>query len=533
MSDGARAEASSEAGGADLGSAPALGRRRASVFVASIFVAGLCSLVYELLIGTTSAYFLGDSIKQFSITIGLYMAAMGMGSFVSRLINGSVMAWFVGVELALGIIGGLSVPLLYLVYAYTDLYGVFVTILISLVGLLTGLEIPLIARALKDHFTLEVNLSNVLSLDYFGALAATLLFPFVLLPELGTFRSALAVGLLNLLVAFLVVQAFPERMSRKARSGFQMALALSCVGLIGGLIFAEHLLKPWHDALYEDRVALVKQTPYQKIVVTRNKHDTRLFLNGHLQFAATDEYRYHEALVHPVMSAAGTPANVLMLGGGDGLAVREVLKHPGVESVVLVDLDPAITELARAHPLFTQLNLKSLDDPRVEVRNEDAFAFLDQTDRRFDAIIADLPDPNNASLARLYSREFYRLLSGRLSAKGVLVTQATSPYFAKEAFWCVVETMGAAGLTVRPYHVQVPSFGGDWGFVLAGQGLDAPRQLEPTRLAVSVPTRFLETEMIPHLFYFPPDIRADHIQHSTLDRPQVLSYYLNGWKRWN
>lgn len=512
---------------------PALGRRRAAVFVASIFVAGLCSLVYELLIGTTSAYFLGDSIKQFSITIGLYMAAMGMGSFVSRLIKGEVMSWFIAVELALGLVGGLSVPLLYLAYAYTDMYGVIVTVMISVVGLLTGLEIPLIARALKDHFTLEVNLSNVLSLDYFGALAATLLFPFILLPELGTFRSALAIGLLNLLVAALVVRAFPDRIERKARGRYQMALALCSVGLVAALVFAEQLLKPWHDALYEDRVALVRQTPYQKIVVTRSKDDTRLFLNGHLQFSATDEHRYHEALVHVVMGATEAPKHVLLLGGGDGLAVREILKHDAVETITLVDLDPAITELASRHPLFTRLNQDSLKHPKVEVRNEDAFRFLDDTERRFDAIIADLPDPNNAALARLYSREFYRLLGSRLSPHGALVTQATSPYFAKEAFWCVVSTMQAAGLTARPYHVQVPSFGGDWGFVLAASDPMAPARLQPNLISVSVPTRFLETEMVPHLFYFPPDVRAEGIEHSTLDRPQVLSYYLSGWKRWN
>lgn len=507
-----------------------LGRRRASVFIVSIFVAGLCSLVYELLIGTTSAYFLGDSIKQFSLTIGLYMAAMGIGSFFSRLIKGATMSWFVGVELALGVIGGLSVPILYLAYAYTSLYEVIVTLLLVAVGVLTGLEIPLIARALKDHFTLEVNLSNVLSLDYLGALAATLLFPFVLLPELGTFRSALAVGLLNLLVAFLVVRAFPERLSPRSRGRYQSALILSGVGLIAGLIFAESLLKPWHDALYEDRVALVRQTPYQKIVVTRSRDDTRLFLNGHLQFSAADEYRYHEALVHPVMSAVERPRRVLMLGGGDGLAAREVLKHDAVVSLILVDLDPAITELASEHPLFRGLNKHSLDDPRVEVRNEDAFAFLDQTEHEFDVVIADLPDPNNASLARLYSREFYRLLSKRIAKGGALVTQATSPYFAKEAFWCVTETVAAAGMSVAPYHVQVPSFGGDWGFVLAAP---KPRQISPLDISVTVPTRFLEDEMIPHLFYFPPDVRSDDIRHSTLDQPQVLSYYLQGWKRWN
>lgn len=510
--------------------APAPAHRDSSVLIVAIFIAGLCSIVYELLIGSVSSYFLGDSIKQFSLTIGLYMAAMGAGAFLSRLIQREELARFISLEIVLGLLGGLCVPLLYACYAIApDAYPLAMIGLILLIGLLIGFEIPLLTRLLERYYTLKVNISNVLGVDYLGALTATLLFPFVLLPFLGTFRSSLLFGIVNMGIGFLMLHHFGPRLARGQRRRQWTGLLAACGTLVTCMVFAAPLARIWSQSLYEDRILFEAQTPYQKIVLTRYRGDVRLFLNGNLQFSSRDEYRYHEALVHLPLAAQGKPERILVLGGGDGLAVREILKHGAVRSIVLVDLDPAMTNLARTNPLLRELNGDSLDDPRVAVVNADGMRYLDEETGTFDVIIADLPDPNNASLARLYSREFYKLVRRHLRPGGVFVTQSTSPYYARDAFWCIHESMRAAGFTeVTAYHAYLPSFG-DWGFNL---GTDRP--VEAASLAPSVETRFLSAETLPALFVFPADTaRPDPpVKVSSLDRPEILPYYLEGWRYW-
>lgn len=503
-----------------------LDRRKLSVLVVATFVAGLCSIVYELLIGTVSSYFLGDSVLQFSITIGLFMAAMGMGSFLSRHLGADVLSRFVAVEIALGLLGGLSAPALYAAYAFTDLYYPAMVVFIVAIGVLTGLEIPMLVLVMRRVFTLEVNLSNILSLDYFGALAATLLFPFVLLPMLGTFRSAMVVGAINVAVALLVLRTFRAEIAAAQRRRQGACATLGLAVLIAGFCFAPQLLKPWHDAVYDDLVLFMRQTQYQKIVLTRGRGDVRLYLNENLQFSSIDEYRYHEALVHPALATAPHRASVLLLGGGDGLAVREILKYPDVAQVTVVDIDPEMTRLGLELPLLRRFNLDSLHDPRVRIVNTDAFLFLDQEVALYDVILADLPDPSNVALARLYSREFYEMMGQRLARTGIFVTQATSPFFAQQAFWCIHDTLRAADFQTWPYHTYVPSFG-DWGFVMAARVRFAPAQAE-----VTVPARFLDRDTLSRMFVFERDIRAGDGHVSTLDSPLVLGDYLEGWKQW-
>jgi spermidine synthase len=504
-----------------------LSNKRVVVF--SVFVAGLCSLVYELLISTTASYFLGDSVQQFSVTIGLYLASMGLGSYLSRFIKTKLLRSFVATELLLGVVGGLAVPLLYLTYAYGAVFWPVVVGLIVIIGALTGLEIPLLTRVMDDEEALDVNLANILSFDYLGALLATLAFPFVLLPVLGTFRASLTLGLFNLLVGVVNLGWFTDRLDRRARrQGY--ALTAGAVLLLGGLLAASGpLMDRWSDRVYEDRVVYREQTAYQKIVMTRWQEDLRLFLDGNLQFSSLDEPRYHEPLVHVPMTQVRAPRRVLVLGGGDGLAARELLKYGGVERITIVDLDPRMFEVARTHPALTRLNERSLHSPRVRTVGQDAFVFLDSTDTQYDLVVADLPDPNNVSLARLYSRTFYGLVRSHLAPGGAFVTQATSPYFAREAFWTIRATVAAGGFShVYPYHVNVPSFG-EWGFVLA-----AERPLAPEAAAPRVPTRYLNDAVVPGLFRFPKDLRPPgDVPPSTLDRPRVLEAYLDGWRYWN
>lgn len=500
-----------------------------NVIIFSVFVAGLCSLVYELLISTTASYFLGDSVQQFSVTIGLYLASMGLGSYVSRFIKTKLLRSFVSVEILLGVVGGLAVPILYVAYAYGAVFWPVVVGLIVLIGALTGLEIPLLTRIMDREETLDVNLANILSFDYLGALLATLAFPFILLPVLGTFRASLTLGLFNLVIGGVNLWWFNDLLDRRSQwQGY--AFSAGAALLLGGLLAGSGpLLDQWSDDVYEDRIVYREQTPYQKIVMTRWRDDLRLFLDGNLQFSSLDEPRYHESLVHVPMSQVHSPQRVLVLGGGDGLTVREILKYSSVDQVTVVDLDPKMFEIGRTHPALTRLNDRSLHSPRVRTVARDAFVFLEETSQSYDVILADLPDPNNTSLARLYSRTFYGLARSRLASGGVFATQATSPYFARAAFWTIHSTIGAAEFRhVYPYHVNVPSFG-EWGFVLA-----AVRPLHPTSAALPPNTRYLNERILPGLFQFPDDLQApDGVQPSTLDRPRVLDAYLDGWQYWN
>lgn len=500
------------------------------VLFITIFVVGLCTIVYELLIGTISSYLLGDSVKQFSITIGLSMTAMGIGTLWSRALRQNLIRWFVSVEIVLGLLGGLSVPLLFVAYSSLSepAYYVVMLSLIMAIGTLIGLEIPLLARIMEKHYSLRTNISNILALDYFGALAATLLFPFVLLPFFGLFKSSLIIGILNLLVGLFNFWCFRDLMDLRHAPKIKFAVYATMGLLIGLLIGSQSLMQAWESRVYEDRIIFSRQSQYQKIILTKNKRDLRLYLDGSLQFSSIDEYRYHEALVHVPLAAMPHPENVLILGGGDGLAARDLLKYPEIKNITLVDLDPEVTRLASTHYMMLELNNKSLLDPRVKVINADAFQFLEQTEEYFDVIISDLPDPKNASLARLYSREFFTLVRSRLSRQGIFVTQATSPFFAKNAFWCVNTTVESSGFKhVTPYHAYIPSFG-DWGFVIASSV-----RHHPETWTFKAPTRFLDQKMLSTLFSFSKDLETEPVRVSTLNRPAVLEYYLKGWKYWN
>ena len=501
--------------------APDAGERRA--LVASVFVVGLCSIVYELLVSTTSSYFLGDSIRQFSLTIGVYLAGMGLGSYLVRFLRGEAVGLFVRAELALGLVGGLSVPLLYGYFAAVGYAGFQAVMLatVATVGTLTGLEIPLLTRLLAPHFRGEEALSNVLTLDYVGALAATLLFPFVLLPLVGVFQSSLAFGAVNVAVAIYAALRLGRGERRLAIAG---AALLALLGAGFGL--SAKLLAAWRDALFRDPIVYTEQTPYQSLTMTRRGDDTRLYIDRVIQWSATDEYRYHESLVHPTLSSVHAPRRVLVLGGGEGLAVREVLRHESVDSVTVVDIDPAVFRLARTQPQLLRLNERALFDPRVRTVARDAFVFLREVTTPYDAIVVDLPDPSTDAVARLYSVEFFRLCRRALRAGGGLATQATGPFHTRRAFWSIGATLREAGFgESRPYHAYVASFG-EWGFWMSPGELGGPRD-------VDFPTRYYTPGQFAHDTHFPADIGPVAVEPNGLDRPVLLDYYLDDWRRWS
>ncbi len=501
-------------------------RHEKIILILSVFVAGLCSIIYELLISTASSYFLGDSVKHFSITIGTYMASMGAGSFLSRSMHRGLFSRFIFVELLLGLAGGLCVPYLYFAFAYLPWYSFHMILSIVVIGVLTGFEVPLLTRIMERYYTLKVNLSNVLTLDYLGALVATLLFPFLLLPFLGTFQTSLAFGIANVLLGGVNLWVFRHSISLRARRWLGWSTGIALLLLTGGLITSGQWLEGWSSAMYEDRVVYTERSSYQKLVLTRNKDDVRLYLNGNLQFSSLDEHRYHEALVHIPMSQLDQVRDVLVLGGGDGLAARQLLKYSDPPSITIVDLDPAVFNLARKNPYLRELNKGSLESRHVKTVAGDAFQYLKDTDRSFDLIIADLPDPNNAGLARLYSKTFYLMAYNRLRENGVFVTQATSPYHATKAFWCIVRTLQNTPMEATlPYHYPIPSFG-EWGFAMARKN-----GLLSKRVDIPVPTRSLTPEIAHKTFLFEKDLLPpSRVTINTLDQPKVLEYYLEGWQ---
>ena len=455
------------------------------------------------------------------------MATMGVGSYLSRLVDdNNVLHFFIAAEIALGLTGGLSVPLLYFFFAYFDYFQFTVLCLTAIVGLLIGLEIPLLSRLMSPYFVLKDNLSNVLSVDYLGALIATLLFPFLLLPLFGLFKTSLFFGLVNMSIGFSVLWFFSRSLKIERRAVLYFYSFSALAVLVTAFLLSQTLLRMWTSDMYDDRVVYAEETPYQQIVLTKSRDDVRFFLNGNLQFSSSDEYRYHESLVHlPMLNCQCR--NILLLGGGDGLAVKELLKYDGIESMTLVDLDPAVTTLAKTNPHVKSLNEAALENERLTVLNEDGFVYLNETNRRFDLIIIDLPDPNNTSLSRFYSREFYLLIKSRLTENGSFVTQATSPFYAPKAFWSIKKTIDASGyFDVLPYHTHIPSFG-EWGFILASS---SRIHLDPTGLPTE--TKYIDEYAIKRMLYFEKDLRASDVEISTLDSPNVLHYYLKGWENW-
>ncbi|HEX6279964.1 MAG TPA: hypothetical protein VFZ49_08105, partial [Pyrinomonadaceae bacterium] len=317
----------------------------------NVVIIATCGLIYELLAATVSSYVLGDSVTQFSLIIGIYLSAMGLGSYLSRFIDKNVAEKFIDIELAVAIIGGFSAPLLFLTFAYVSYFGVILYTMVFAIGTLVGLEIPLLMRILKDELDFKELVSRVLALDYVGALVASLLFPIFLVPKLGLNRTSLLFGILNAAVGIWATWLLEPLIKNRTLMILRVKGAVVVLVLAIAFIKADSLTTLAEDGLFVDNIVYAKSSPYQRIIITKGKTGHALFLNGNLQFNSFDEYRYHEALVHPAFAAFdGEPKRVLVLGGGDGLALREILKYKSVEAVQLVDLDPMMTGLSKAFP---------------------------------------------------------------------------------------------------------------------------------------------------------------------------------------
>ncbi len=497
----------------------------------------ICGILYELLISTITSYFQGSSILHFSIVIGLFLSFMGVGSFISKYIQEDLPAWFVRFEIVLSLVGGFSAFLLYFAFSMTSYFYGFAFVIIAILGAMIGIEVPILTRIVSQYENVKDALANVLSFDYLGSLIASVAFPLLLLPMLGTMRTAFLIGIINLSVAVLNTYLFKKELKR-FKQFLIGELVLGAV-LIAGFIYSFQINAFYEGYLYRDEVMLSEQSKYQNIVVTRWNKDLRLFINGNLQFSSMDEYRYHEPLVHVPMNLTTHREKGLILGGVDGLAVRELLKYEDIGKIDLVDLDPEITDLGKSHPVFTRLNEKSLSDEKVKIFNQDAYKFIEKSNEIYNVILIDLPDPSNESLGKLYSKEFYGLIKKVLAADGVVVTQSTSPYFAPDAFWCIHNTMDTVFERTIPYQTYVPTFG-QWGFNVAvnDQGR-FPNSAPPADVVMNIlkenltkedlTLKYMNPEMLPSMFVFGGDRKERITEINKLQNQILINLYEKNW----
>lgn len=503
-------------------------RRERAVLLTVVLVIAVCALTYELVVATLSSYLLGDSVTQFSFTIGFFLFAMGVGSLLSRRIKHAELRWFIIVELLVALSGGTSAVLLYAVFATASIYYHPVMIAVSLaIGICVGLEIPLLTRIVANRSELSDALADVLSVDYLGALVASLAFPVVLLPLLGVTTTAFLMGLFNVLVASICLYIFRHRLRRKWQRRLGALAGAVSLLMLAGVATSMNIVRLFEQRLYVDPIIYDTQSPYQRVILTSTGSDVRMYIDGNLQFSTLDEHRYHEMLVHPAMSMARSHERILVLGGGDGLVARQLLKYDSVQEIIIVDLDLAITQLARENSLLRRINDNALNDPRVSIINDDAFRYVQESETVFPVVIIDLPDPNNESLSKLYSREFYTLLMKRLSPDGVMITQATSPYFARRSYWTIAHTIESAGFHILPLRAYIPTFG-EWGFVIG-----TPKR-PPQPAVPDVPDlRYITPDVLTAAQLFDPDTDRVQTEVNTLDHPVLPRTYEQDWQLWD
>ncbi len=497
-------------------------KKKQLLLLFSVFVIATCGLIYELIAGTLASYLLGDSVTQFSTIIGVYLFSMGIGSYISKFIHNNLISWFIQIEILVGVIGGISSTILFFSFEHVSGFHIILYSLISLTGILVGLEIPILMRILKDKLDFSELVSKVFTFDYIGALLASLLFPLVMVPYLGLLKTSYFFGLLNVIVA--VILCFQLEKGEKYISFLKAQAILVSFLLLIGFVMSDQIQSFAETMAYNENIIFSKSSPYQRIILTREKNNTKLYLNSNLQFSSLDEYRYHEALVHPGLSRIANPNKVLILGGGDGLAVREVLKYPQVNKITLVDLDSSVTSLFKNTEFLSELNKGSLQNGKLDLINADAFTWIKQNEEKFDFIIIDFPDPSNFSIGKLYTNTFYKQVKRILNTNGAIVVQSTSPYVARKSFWCVNNTLESVGFQTQPYHLYVPSFG-EWGYVMAFE--------KPITITNALPKdlRFYDALQFEEMKKFPKDMQKLNTEINKLNNQILIHYFEDEWAK--
>jgi len=548
--------------------------QRSLLLGVAMFTMGGCGLAYEYTLSKIASDLLGNSMQQWAIIIALMLFFMGVGADLQQYIKDKkLISYLIYSQLILAVLGGFGT--IAILFSFSLFPAHFVLIqysLICVIGLMIGFEIPLLTR-INQFYSKDVksNIARILKMDYIGALCGALFWVFLLTRHFTIVETGFIIGAITLITTILCLLLFQSKIQHV--KSLWVICGLVLVSLAGGFSQAKDWTHHAEQYLYRDRIIFSETTKYQHIVITESPSKTvACYINGHLQFNSSDEYIYHENLVHPAMHIAPRAKNILILGGGDGLAAREILKYDQVESITLVDLDPAMTALAQKNEHFIHMNGDSLRhakltklknnalitaaeqtiyvpnqnslDPtqndrvaEVSILNIDAAKFVAQAPGKYDVIIIDFPDPNAIELSKLYSQHFYGLLRKKLAADGIFVQQSTSPTHAKEAYLCIGRTMESAGLAVLPYHDNVPSFG-EWGWWIGGRNdRYTPDSLREKITAISdlqVETKYLTHSLIQaSLAFGKGQLDSTQSDLNTITNPRVYSYYLQGWSAMN
>lgn len=496
---------------------------------AALFVSGFSGIAAEYVLATLATYYLGDAGFQWTISISIMLFSMGLGSRFSRYIKADPSVVFVKIECILSLLIAFSVPLSYLLSADKAFLPFVIYGLCVAIGFCIGMEIPLAIRINQAHSNLKDNVSDMFSQDYYGALFGGLFFAFFALPFLGLGNTAVLLGILNISLAAL----FAYHQLYRLKNHLVKLLPILVLILLSFLYFKKDLLWQWGDQLrYKDPIVFSKQTRYQKIVLTEKEEAYWLFINGNQQLCTIDEKMYHEPLIHPVMHFLQDPElSVLILGGGDGCAARELLQYKNVKAITLVDLDPEMLRLGQEHPVFLSFNEGAMNNDKVSLIAADGFRYLETTMQFYDLIVIDLPDPKSIDLSRLYSQEFYKLCKRQLKRNGLLITQAGSPYYAPQAFWCVDKTIASTGFHTLPLHNQVMSMG-EWGWIMASKNISREKMKQELRenFIEKHPTKWLNKEAIIMMSSFGKS-KEEHTNAkiNTLLNPVLHQYYRDGY----
>jgi len=569
----------------------------------SIMLSGGASLVNEFILGSLSSMILGSSFVQMALTIGIMLFGTGIGAMTQQKVsNKLLMLKFLRLEMILALVGGFSPILIY--FAFANVEGQFIFLLNGIIfslGFMIGFEIPLMIRILERYSpNLKGNLSLIFSLDYLGAFIGTLLWVYYLLSAFPFTETSFIVSGANFLVAVITFMYYffnrvelEEFAYNKEKKDFEDKIktievldqdaswekkelrelkkedtSLSLIKYIliftvvfGSLFYGYLNNRNWNISLeqkmYKDPIILSTTTKYQHLVVTENKKMGiyELYINGNTQFSSLDEHIYHDFLIHPVMAVSKVKKNVLIIGGGDGMAARELLKYKG-SNITLIDLDKELDEIAAHNPIFRKMNkgsfdhlnyieadgissgdVKELKDDKnatyamIDVINIDAEKFLHSLKgRTWDIIVIDLPDPSNPELVKLYSKQFYLSLKKVLSDNGMFVIQSTSPYHAKESFLCIGRTLDAAGLNIMPYHINVPSFG-DWGYYVGWKNNDTKEDVKKrfkNVKAFNIDTSYITPELMNASFIFGKGaLKTSRTEINEILYPKLLDIYTN------
>lgn len=550
------------------------------LLASSMFFTGASGFVIQNILSVTASSILGNSFVQFGVTISLMLGSMGIGGALQKYIQNNLLEKFVLIEMALVLLTAFAPIGLYSTYVVMPEHFTLIQYSwIIFVGLLIGFEIPLISRINEKYQPqLHDNLASIVTMDYVGSMAGGIIWTFFFLGRLDISTSAFITASLNMGVA-LVTYGYFVNLDKKKKDYKIIGVIVAC-GII--IITSSFLVNKWQvdlqQRLFEDRIVLNKTTKYQNLVLTHDKQldDYRLYINGNLQFSSLDEKIYHEHLVHPVMNISEQVNNVLVLGGGDGMAVRELLKYKDIKNITLVDLDKDMIDICTNNPVLASLNDSSFHNAKVRtglgdvkplnlkknlfmeediynpesrkydqkftelaevnVFTIDAYSFVkDYKDKIYDVVIIDFPDPSVIELNKLYSKEFFLHLKSIITPNTKIAIQSTSPYHAKDAFLCIGRTMESVGFKTLPYHHNVPSFG-DWGWYIAWQGGVTPDQMN-NRISS------IDEFQVEELSYLTPSVlksslsfgkntlKTDKEDINTLLNPVLLSYYINkGWK---